>query len=252
MRFQGTLVEWNDARGFGFVQADTGGDRLFVHISAFQPKPSPQARPQLGMRLEFTVGLENGKKRAQQVAWRNIAKAQATPARPFTAAKTVNARGGGGAYFSVIAFVLIFLGVAVFWNVQRWVASLYAVLSLITFFAYWKDKAAAQAERWRTPESTLHTLALLGGWPGGCFCAAMVAPQKQQSRVPHHLLVHGIAQCGGFCMAAFAMGQRLVARFSHGLGIRLKSSLHLLQRGIRHLHRGFLSACKERKEFTGL
>lgn len=169
MRFQGTLVEWNDARGFGFVQADTGGDRLFVHISAFQPKPSPQARPQLGMRLEFTVGLENGKKRAQQVGWRNIAKAQATPARPFTAAKTVNARGGGGAYFSVIAFVLIFLGVAVFWGVQRWVASLYAVLSLITFFAYWKDKAAAQAGRWRTPESTLHTLALLGGWPGAVF-----------------------------------------------------------------------------------
>ena len=28
------------------------------------------------------------------------------------------------------------------------------------------DKAAARQGRWRTPESTLHTLALVGGWPG--------------------------------------------------------------------------------------
>lgn len=167
MRYLGSLVEWNDARGFGFVQADTGGERLFVHISAFQPRPSPQSRPQLGMRLEFAVGIEAGKKRAQQVVWRNVAaathNAQATskPVRP--------ARKGGGSYGVVMAFVVLFVAVAAFWGVQRWVASLYVLLSLITFFAYWKDKVAAQAGRWRTPESTLHCLALLGGWPGAVF-----------------------------------------------------------------------------------
>lgn len=167
MRYQGTLVEWNDARGFGFVQADVGGDRLFVHISAFQPKPSPQARPQVGMHLEFAVGLDNGKKRAQQVACRNIAKVTAKNAlRP---AATANVCSAGGCYLVVMIFVLLFASVSMWWGVQRWVASLYAVLSLITFFAYWKDKAAAQAGRWRTPESTLHSLALLGGWPGAIF-----------------------------------------------------------------------------------
>ena len=40
-----------------------------------------------------------------------------------------------------------------------------AGLNLLTYFAYWNDKNAAQANRWRTPESTLHLLALLGGWP---------------------------------------------------------------------------------------
>lgn len=167
MRYQGTLVEWNDARGFGFVQADAGGDRLFVHISAFQPKPSLQVRPQVGMHLEFAVGLDNGKKRAQQVAWRNIAKVTAKNAlRP---AGTANVRSAGGSYLVVMIFVLLFVCVSMWWGVQRWVASLYAVLSLITFFAYCKDKAAAQAGRWRTPESTLHSLALLGGWPGAIF-----------------------------------------------------------------------------------
>lgn len=167
MQYLGSLVEWNDARGFGFVQADAGGERLFVHISAFQPRPSPQARPQLGMRLEFAVGMEGGKKRAQQVRWRNLAHrpaARQNPARPHRSA--VKVQGGGGTYFAVLAFALLFGAVAALWGVQRWVASLYALLSLMTFFAYWKDKAAAQAGRWRTPESTLHVLALMGGWPG--------------------------------------------------------------------------------------
>jgi uncharacterized membrane protein YsdA (DUF1294 family) len=39
-------------------------------------------------------------------------------------------------------------------------------LSLLAFFAYALDKNAAQTGRWRTRESTLHLLALVGGWPG--------------------------------------------------------------------------------------
>ncbi len=33
--------------------------------------------------------------------------------------------------------------------------------------AYAIDKWKAEADDWRIPESTLHTLELLGGWPGG-------------------------------------------------------------------------------------
>ncbi|MCH8541162.1 MAG: DUF1294 domain-containing protein [Opitutales bacterium] len=51
--------------------------------------------------------------------------------------------------------------------------ALYGVLSLVTFIAYALDKAAARKGSWRTPESTLHVLSLLGGWPG-----ALVAQQK--------------------------------------------------------------------------
>jgi len=42
----------------------------------------------------------------------------------------------------------------------------YAVASVITFFAYGLDKRAARRGRWRTPEATLHLLELLGGFPG--------------------------------------------------------------------------------------
>ncbi|MAT14931.1 MAG: hypothetical protein CMJ46_06645 [Planctomyces sp.] len=39
-------------------------------------------------------------------------------------------------------------------------------LSVVTYGVYWWDKRSAQANEWRTPEKTLQTLALLGGWPG--------------------------------------------------------------------------------------
>jgi uncharacterized membrane protein YsdA (DUF1294 family) len=43
---------------------------------------------------------------------------------------------------------------------------LYLGASVVAFFAYWVDKAAARRDRWRTPEGTLHLYALFGGWPG--------------------------------------------------------------------------------------
>ena len=42
----------------------------------------------------------------------------------------------------------------------------YVVLSTVAFVTYGLDKAAAARGRWRTPEITLHLIAVLGGWPG--------------------------------------------------------------------------------------
>lgn len=46
------------------------------------------------------------------------------------------------------------------------VAALYAGMSLLALAFYARDKRAAARGAWRTPESTLHLLALFGGWPG--------------------------------------------------------------------------------------
>ena len=43
---------------------------------------------------------------------------------------------------------------------------LYVFASILCFFAYWVDKNAARAGRWRTPEHRLLLLGLIGGWPG--------------------------------------------------------------------------------------
>lgn len=62
MRFEGTLTQWNDDRGFGFVTPVQGGQAVFVHISAF---PRDGQRPQLQEPVSFEIELDNkGKKRA--------------------------------------------------------------------------------------------------------------------------------------------------------------------------------------------
>jgi uncharacterized membrane protein YsdA (DUF1294 family) len=42
----------------------------------------------------------------------------------------------------------------------------YAVVSLLTFFAYWSDKRRAKKNRWRKSESSLLCLGFLGGAVG--------------------------------------------------------------------------------------
>ena len=36
MQLTGTLLRWNDDRGFGFISPSTGGADVFVHISAVE------------------------------------------------------------------------------------------------------------------------------------------------------------------------------------------------------------------------
>ncbi len=55
-----------------------------------------------------------------------------------------------------------------------WVLWLYLAMSAVTFVAYALDKRAARARASRTPESTLHLLGLLGGWPGGRLAQQIV------------------------------------------------------------------------------
>ena len=48
----------------------------------------------------------------------------------------------------------------------------YMVTSALSYAMYAMDKSAAKSGAWRTQESTLHGLSLIGGWPG-----ALIAQQ---------------------------------------------------------------------------
>lgn len=160
-RFTGTVREWNDERGFGFIDADVGGEPIFFHIKALPPGAG---RPQRGQRLSFEVGQgPNQRKRALQVRpERDVTVAGAGRRRGVS----TRARRGGVTLFVLPAFGLVWLAAVVMGNAPRWTGWLYVGASAVCFAAYALDKSAAQAGRWRTPESTLLMLGLLGGWPG--------------------------------------------------------------------------------------
>lgn len=169
MRFTGTITTWNDDRGFGFIQADQGGEEVFAHIKAF---PTRGGRPQPGQRVSFEVERSrDGKKRASNVTPVQTARTHAARPRrhhdspaPWSTASAL----------AIPAFALVYAAVALLWRVPAWVAALYGLASAACFLAYALDKAAATAGRWRTPESTLLLLGLVGGWPGAILAQQLL------------------------------------------------------------------------------
>lgn len=158
MRFEGTLTFWNDERGFGRIESSQGGEPIFVHVSAW---PRGGGRPQLNQAVTFEVELGPKGKRAGSVQLARVRH----PVKQ-RAERGSRAQWSTATLFVIPAFLVVFVVVGAVWKLPFWVAGLYLVLGIATFIAYAADKSAAASGSWRTPESTLHALALAGGWPG--------------------------------------------------------------------------------------
>lgn len=57
---------------------------------------------------------------------------------------------------------------------------LYFIASLAAFFTYASDKSAARRDQWRTKESTLHFLAVMGGWPGALIAQKLLRHKSRK------------------------------------------------------------------------
>jgi uncharacterized membrane protein YsdA (DUF1294 family)/cold shock CspA family protein len=166
MRFEGTLKTWNDDRGFGFIEPTKGGQEIFVHIKAFGPRVG---RPQVQQLFSFEIELgPQGKKRAKKVELVRRVAARGTARRESPA------QWGTATLFAIPTFALLFLVVAVLWKPPLVLVVAYPAASLIAFVAYAIDKSAARRRTWRTPESTLHLLAVVGGWPGALLAQQLL------------------------------------------------------------------------------
>lgn len=156
MRLQGKITKWDDDRGFGFISWHGDESTVFFHIKAFLEK---SRRPEVGDIVTYEIAKgKDGKTKAVKVRLSKQGKvANKSVGKPDT-----------GSLPQV--FTLLFMGflcVSALLNRIPWiVVVIYIALSIVTFIAYGMDKSSARAGKWRTPESTLHLLSLLGGWPG--------------------------------------------------------------------------------------
>ena len=191
---QGHIKKWQDDKGFGFIETEAG-ESVFFHVSAFKA----QRRPEIGEQVVFTVGQDNqGRLQAKDV--QELSFVQQKMAQKNSQIRQRNHKRSAQAEFEAGQKKRLFLGLGFYgvlillvvmnklsWLVLAW----YAVLGVITYGMYAKDKAAAQSGDWRTPESTLHILSALGGWVGAMVAQTYLRhkSQKPEFRITYYLTV---------------------------------------------------------------
>jgi uncharacterized membrane protein YsdA (DUF1294 family)/cold shock CspA family protein len=163
MREQGRLTEWNDDRGFGFVSSLAGDSRAFVHISEF---PHESRRPvALDLLTYETQRDERGRLQACEVRF-------LAPVAAAHHGRSIHEPPDSDSFEIPMQIPLATLGAFLLLGlVLRGALAVgllvgYLTVSGLTYVAYAMDKSAAQRGRFRTQESALHLLELVGGWPG--------------------------------------------------------------------------------------
>lgn len=202
MRFQGKVTNWKDAQGFGFVLPNGGGQKAFVHIKAFS---GGSLRPTDGDLITYELATdENGRFYAKNIRFAGDSAISNSP----------NKYNWLSSSFTIIFCLVIALS-ALMGRLPLKIILLYLVASTVTFLAYGIDKSAAQSNRWRTKESTLHIFGLVGGWPGALLAQKTLRHKSKKEEFQSIFWVTVFANC-------FTLGWLLTTKSgSNFLGIIL-------------------------------
>lgn len=171
MRHAGRISGWNEGRGFGFVKPSGGGEQAFVHVKAFE---RGGRRPVDGDLVSYQPSRDpKGRWTATRVRFADAVTARAKQSR---------VRDWSGARLSVaLVFLAVLGGVWFFAGLADIVPLAFVLMSAVTFIAYGLDKSAARSDRRRTPESTLHLMGLLCGWPGALLAQVALRHKSRKA-----------------------------------------------------------------------
>lgn len=206
MKKTGVIRRWDAAHGFGFIHSPGAAD-VFFHIRDFRGTGAP---PSEGMAVGFDEIHVGGKgPRAMAVHPRSerhrgdvSRNASRTARRP--SARSAAAPSGARWVPWLLPFWIALLGCGAW--LQRlpwWTIAAIAALNGVTLFAYAFDKSAAQQGRWRTQESTLHGLALLGGWPAAGLAQRMLRHKSSKAAFLQAYAATAILNCAGLAAWIF-------------------------------------------------
>lgn len=171
---QGVIHTWHEKKGYGFIRHHSGD--YFFHIRAFHYH---HRRPQVGDEVAFILAEQGEKRFAERVLlWEHRASIHENEAydrhdvSPFIV-ETIIYVFLDALYFIILSFIFFPLAVSGF------------IISIMTFYLFWRDKHAARLGKFRVPEHTLYLASMLGGWPG-----ALIARQLFRHKINNsHFIV---------------------------------------------------------------
>ena len=183
MRFQGRITSWKDEQGFGFITPNGGGNKVFVHIKSFRNR---QRRPEEKEIVTYELKTDaKGRAQADGVAFIGERMQSNNSARP-----------GGASMISAAVFLMLAATASFAGKLPYALLGLYLLASTVTFIAYAFDKSAARSDRRRTPENTLHFLALIGGWPGALAAQGLLRHKSRKQSFQFAFWITVMINCG--------------------------------------------------------
>jgi uncharacterized membrane protein YsdA (DUF1294 family)/cold shock CspA family protein len=179
----GKITSWKDDKGFGFITPKSGGKAIFIHISDFSRR---YESPIKGLEVQYLISNDpKGRRCAVEV-------------RPLKGHKKNSIAMEQRVYsiFFLISFAAILCNLFNIGLLPIEFIGVYTIMSVLAFIMYAKDKNAAERDKWRTPESTLHAISFVGGWPGAGISQSFLRhkSKKVSFRVTYWITV--IANCG--------------------------------------------------------
>jgi uncharacterized membrane protein YsdA (DUF1294 family)/cold shock CspA family protein len=168
VRIKGTIKSWNADKGFGFISPSSGGKDLFLHITSLHQRGRT---PRVGESVTYTLSKDKQNRPCAVDATFDGEERQGKTKQPK----------GSSALVIAALFLLFVAAVAYTGHLPVPVLWFYLAASFITLMVYWKDKSAARKGEWRTPESTLHSLALVGGWPGALVAQSLLRHKSSKT-----------------------------------------------------------------------
>ena len=177
--YQGIIKTWKQDKGFGFIQSAASEKDIFIHIRDLK---HVGYEPKMGDSVDFKLMSDKaGKIRAYDAYISGQEIIHKTVKRPVYAKSAGKPKKKLGVLFILIALIP-FVFSALLIKEQQNFALLFAylVMSLVTFLAYAIDKTKAHKNQWRTQESTLHLLELLGGWPGALISQKVIRHKNKK------------------------------------------------------------------------
>jgi uncharacterized membrane protein YsdA (DUF1294 family)/cold shock CspA family protein len=208
MKLQGKVTNWNDDKGFAFVEPNGGGVGAFVHIKAFNLS---SRRPVNGEIITYELVSENNNRwKAKNIKFsRDLNRAK----NRNGALRTNNRHKGKRNILGSVLTVLFCVGllISIFnGKVPVIVGFAYMMISLMTILVYARDKYAAQNNSWRTPEVTLHFFSLIGGWPGALFAQKKLRHKTSKNEFINTYRITVFLNVGALLVLSTEQGQNLL------------------------------------------
>ena len=173
--YQGRIINWNDEKGYGFIQLMPGHENLFFHISTFAYH---HRRPAADTAVTvLAIPGNKGGWQASRVLLREHEHAIMEDSIYDIAEHSQPKKLEGYTYAALDT--LYFLGLTLV-SIPLGITS--AILSILTVALYRYDKRAAEENLQRVPNSALHLASLLGGWPGALIARPLLRHKLNQKR----------------------------------------------------------------------